>query len=82
MAFQDEGGQGGQVKNSLNYSSIHKITLSIYTRNLNPKALKNPVFNSDHSLGAHVMGQVYNFGGVKLDRISGRANDRIFRMNC
>ena len=24
-----------------------------------------------HSIGAHVMGQIYNFGGVKLDRISG-----------
>ena len=24
-----------------------------------------------HSLGAHIMGNIYNFGGVKLNRISG-----------
>ena len=29
------------------------------------------LFSSGHSLGAHIMGNIWNFGEVKLDRISG-----------
>jgi len=41
------------------------------------KAIKDVFSNIEyvhgigHSLGAHVMGNIYNFGGVKIDRISG-----------
>jgi len=41
------------------------------------KAMKDVFSNIEyvhgigHSLGAHVMGNIYNFGGIKLDRLSG-----------
>ena len=40
-------------------TSIKKIIPDIYTHGIG------------HSLGAHVMGNIYNFGKVKLNRISG-----------